>query len=456
MELLALVALAVRADDVISGGPMPAYAEMTETAIWVQTRRPARIAIEYRPLERLQYQQGQPARWVAATGERKRSAEVFANAANDHIANVRIAGLTPGTRYAYTVLTNGRAARLPSNLKFQTQPHWRWATRPPQPPAFRFLIGSCSYLNQADTDRPGTPYGGDYEIYGAMARQNADFMIWLGDNVYYREMDWLAESEMRQRWRYDRSHPVMQPVLQSMHHYATWDDHDFGPNNSDRSYRLKPEALRVFSDYFPSPVRGLAEAPGVFHRFEWADVEFFLLDDRYHRSPNDAPNTPDKTMLGPHQLQWLKDSLLNSEATFKVVANGGQMVNPMVFFEAFGLFPAEQKNLFDFIAEQRIRGVVFLSGDRHATELLKVQWPGAPYPWFEFTSSPLSSGAGHNDREAENLARVPGTWVTRTRNFGVIDVEGEWRDRRLVFQTLDKDGKTLWRHVISQRELGWN
>jgi alkaline phosphatase D len=128
----------------------------------------------------------------------------------------------------------------------------------------------------------------------------------------------------------------------------------------------------------------------------------------------------------------------------------------MVFFEAFGLFPAEQKNLFDFIAEQRIRGVVFLSGDRHATELLKVQWPGAPYPWFEFTSSPLSSGAGHNDREAENLARVPGTWVTRTRNFGVIDVEGEWRDRRLVFQTLDKDGKTLWRHVISQRELGWN
>ena len=54
------------------------------------------------------------------------------------------------------------------------------------------------------------------------------------------------------------------------------------------------------------------------------DVQFFMLDNRYHRDPNEAPDR--KTMLGEEQLEWLKDGLVRSRATFKVIANGGSML----------------------------------------------------------------------------------------------------------------------------------
>jgi alkaline phosphatase D len=316
------------------------------------------------------------------------------------------------------------------------------------------VIGSCAYTTEAAFDRPGQPYGGDYEIFASIDKEKPDFMVWMGDNWYYREPDWLTESAMRYRASYDRAQSYYQPLWRSFPHYATWDDHDFGPNDSDRTFRMREEALEVFSDYFPTASsRGWGATKGSFFRFEWGDVEFFMLDDRFHRTPNRWPNRQEAHMLGPEQLQWLKESLASSNAAFKVIVNGGQMIQPMVFFEAFGQFPAEQKSLFDFIAQNDVRGVVFLSGDRHATELLRVQYPGAAYPWTEFTSSPLSSGAGQNDREANNPARVPGTWVTRKRNFGVIEVTGPRENRVMTMLAKDKDGTTLWTHSVNARDL---
>ena len=43
---------------------------------------------------------------------------------------------------------------------------------------------------------------------------------------------------------------------------------------------------------------------------------------------------------------------------------------------------------------------MFLSGDRHFTELLKVERPGT-YPLYEFTSSPLTSRPWANPDAAE-------------------------------------------------------
>jgi alkaline phosphatase D len=421
----------------LSSGPMVAYAEMTQAAIWVQTNAAAKVAVEY---------------WPAGAGQ-SAVRSVAAATGRDDIALLTVTGLEFGTRYDYRLRIDGEAVVLGHPAQFQTQPHWRWAKNPPEPPEFTFAVGSCHYVNEPKFDRPGNAYGGDPKIFRPIYDARPAFMVWLGDNVYYREPDWLTEEAMRHRWRHGRAQPELQPLLANAAHYAVWDDHDFGPNDSDRSFRLKDAALRVFDDYFPSLQRGTRETPGCFFRFEWGDVEFFMLDDRFWRSPNSAPMGPDKVMLGKGQLQWLKDALLSSRATFKVVANGGQMVNPMVFYEAFGLFPAEQKELFDFLASAKIEGLVFLSGDRHAGELLKVQWPGAPYPWYEMTTSPLTAGAGRNEREADNPARVPGTWVTRTHHYGLVRVEGPWGDRRLVLAHYDNEGKELWRHTVHHREL---
>ncbi|HRF59811.1 MAG TPA: alkaline phosphatase D family protein [Fimbriimonadaceae bacterium] len=431
-----LLAPAAFAHPLLSSGPMLGYAEMTEVAIWVQTTEDARVQLSYWP---------KPNPLAA-----RKTQVIVTKGATDHIARFVVSDLDFGTRYVYRLSINGIDVTRPYPLEFQTQPHWRFRG---EPPSFKIAFGSCAYMNEPKFDRPGTPYGGDPEIMTSIAAKRPDLMLWLGDNIYYREPDWLTEAAMRYRWRTDRRLPELQPLLATANHYAIWDDHDFGPNDSDRSFRLRGAALKVFEDYWPSVVRGTPETAGCFFRFEWGDVEFFMLDDRYWRTPNRYPDGPDKVMFGKAQLQWLKDSLVDSDATFKIVCNGNQMTNPMMFFEAFGRFPGEQKELFDFIAQAGISGVLFLTGDRHATELLKVQWPGVKYPWYEYTSSPLMSGGGRNDREENNPARVPGTWVTRLRNFGTVDVSGPRGDRKLVLQAFDKDGKRLWIHAIRQSEI---
>ncbi len=430
---LAAAAVLSQAAPKISGGPMIAYTEISEAAIWVQTTENAKVQVRYKP--------SGTALWMT-------SGAIQATNEKDNIALFELNKLTFGGTYDYQVLINGRPQGVVS--QFNTQPHWRWRT---EPPAIKFIIGSCAYSTDTPYDRPGQPYGGDYEIFDSIYKEKPDFMVWMGDNWYYREPDWLTEAGLRYRARFDRSQSYYQPLWRSFPHYATWDDHDFGPNNSDKTYRLRDQARKVFSDYFPAVQRGTAETEGIFFRYEWGDIEFFMLDDRSHRTPERFDGTPFAQMLGPGQMKWLKESLMSSNAPFKVVVNGMQMLNPMTFFEGFPKFQAEQKELISFIAENDVRGVVFMSGDRHATELIKTQPFGMPYPLYDYTSSPLSSGAGHNEREANNPDRVPGTWVTRKRNYGVIKVDGPRDNRVMTMEAKDKDGKLLWSHSVSAREL---
>ncbi|HSN88027.1 MAG TPA: alkaline phosphatase D family protein, partial [Thermoanaerobaculia bacterium] len=144
--------------------------------------------------------------------------------------------------------------------------------------------------------------------------------------------------------------------------------------------------------------------------------------------------------------------LVSSRATFKIVAGGSQFWNPLVFYEAFGKFPAEQRELLDFLRDAKVEGVVFLSGDRHHTELLKRVEPGL-YPLYEFTSSPLTSGTHKGEQEKDNPARIPGTWVTEVRNFGLIEVTGKPEERVLRLRTLDPQGKELWKYEVREGEL---
>jgi alkaline phosphatase D len=423
------------ANDLVKSGPMLGYNEMTETVIWLQTERPARVQVRYKKRD---------------GGAPQFSREIQTTAEGDHIARVTLSDLEFGMRYDYDVYVNGRRLERSYPLTFQTQPMWKWRTDPPN---FRAVIGSCNYVNDPPYDRPGRPYGDDLSIFTRIAEFKPDFMIWLGDNVYYREADWTTERGMRRRYAHTRAARELQPLLATTHHYAIWDDHDFGPNDSDRTFRRREESLRIFKDYWANPTYGTAETPGVFGRFEWGDVEFFLLDDRYYRSPNAMPDGPDKVMFGDGQMRWLMESLRSSDATFKIVAGGNQMMNPMTPFEAFGKFPAEQKKLIDFMRDAKIPGVVFISGDRHLTELIRRSEPGL-YPLYDFTSSSLTAGVSTPaPGEENNPARAPGTLTAGKRNFGVIAVAGAKDARVMTLRTLDERGQEVWRYEIKASDL---
>jgi alkaline phosphatase D len=137
-----------------------------------------------------------------------------------------------------------------------------------------------------------------------------------------------------------------------------------------------------------------------------------------------------------------------SHAPLKLIVNGTQMWNRTNRFEGFNHYATEQNAFAAWLVAQRIEGLVFLSGDQHFSELLKIERPHA-YPLYEFTSSPLTSRPFENSpaEERSNPDIVPGTFVTKLE-FGMIRVSGPGNDRRFALESCDSKGELLWRHEI--------
>jgi alkaline phosphatase D len=382
--------------------------------------------------------------------DKRLSKKVSTSDEDDLCAHILISGLPFGTHFEFEILVNNKLVPSRHKLQFQTQTHWRHRSNPSD---LTVAIGSCSYVNDATVDRPGTPYGGDPTIFQSIAKARPHAMLWLGDNVYFRAPDWSSTSGMRRRYRYDRRIPALQGLLGNVHHFAIWDDHDFGPNDSDGSFPNKAASLETFRLYWPKAHYGTESLPGVFARYSWGDVEFFCLDNRYHRSPNNAPSGADKVMFGEGQMDWLMDGLTSSKATFKIIVGGNQMLNPMTRYEAWGRFPVERQKMLNELKARKINGVLFLSGDRHHTELIRINREGT-YPLFDYTSSPLLSSPNKNLKdELSNPARVKGTLVNRVRNFGLLRFRGKGKTRSVTLSAHGIDGEELWEHRILATSL---
>jgi alkaline phosphatase D len=423
---------------------MVGYGTHRTAVVWVQTTAPALVHLRYHSVTPADTVEQNPG--VIPDPDTSATAPIMTGP--DGIGLIHLTDLEPGHTYRYEVYVGGTQVERPYPLEFQSQALWQWRT---DPPAFDVAVGSCAYVNQGIYDRPGKPYGGDFRIFETIAAANPDLMIWTGDNTYLREVDWSDPATMNDRYAHTRKLPEMQALLGSTHHYATWDDHDYGPNNSDRSYPLKGAALEIFQRYWANPSYGLPDTPGVFGSFTWNDVEFFLLDDRYHRSPTTAPRDEGKTQWGEAQLSWLIDGLTSSNAPFKVVVNGGQMLNPNTDHETLARFPQDRERLLNAIAEREIEGVVLLSGDRHFTEMA-VYEPENGYPIYEITVSPLTAGAA-GPVDEENDLRVNGTLVDEMRNYGILSFSGPRTDRTLTVKIYDTDGNRQWTRRIQAKEL---
>lgn len=418
----------------LRSGPMLGYGEMKEVLLWVQTNAQAKVRFEY-------WEKGKPE--TKATTD-----EALTNKQTAFVAKLVADKVEPGRRYEYALYINGQKVDRPYPLEFQTQPLWQWRGDPPD---FTIALGSCYYRNEERYDRPGRPYGSDYEIFKAIHAKRPDLMIWLGDNVYLREPDWNSREGVLHRYSHQRALPELQPLLASTHHYAIWDDHDYGPNDHNRSFWNKETTLEAFKLFWGNPAYGVAGLDGVTGQAQWGDVEMFLLDNRYHRSPNER-KTGERVILGEAQLRWLIDALATSKATFKLVAIGGQVLNSVKRYETYeNIAPEEKARLLKAIADEDIKGVMFLDGDRHHTELSKLDRPGT-YPLYDLTVSPLTSGANVNAAKEENAYRVPETLVTQ-RNFAILKFSGPLHDRAMTIAIYDKDGKELWTRVIKASEL---
>ncbi|WP_435578193.1 alkaline phosphatase D family protein [Gilvibacter sp.] len=421
------------AQDLLQSGPMVGYSTMREVMLWAQTTEEAEVHFEY-------YEQGNPK-------VRFKTEQVETQKSTAYVAQIIADQVLPGKNYNYELYINNKRVKRDYPMTFQSQELWQWRTDPPE---VNFAIGSCNYVNEARFDRPGKPYGSEYEIFTAIHEQKPDFMIWLGDNTYLREADWNSRTGFLHRYTHTRSLAEMQPLLASTHHYATWDDHDFGPNNSDGSYSLKETATEVFKLFWANPNYDVTGEGGITGTFQWADLEFFLLDNRYHRTSN-RNYTEDRQMLGKEQIDWLINALASSRAPFKFIVIGGQVLSTEAWFENHATFADERHYLIKKIRDARIEGVVFLDGDRHHTILSKQQENQSVYPLYDLTCSSLTAGA-NNSKEVLNTNGIEDTFVGQ-HNFGLLNVSGPRTDRVLTITIRDKDGQPLWTREIKAQDL---
>ncbi len=407
---------------------MHGYADYTSATLWVQADRPGTAEVDVTP----------------ANGGDAQHVTIDLPGASDRSGAVRIPGLSPGMDYRYRITVQGETR--------EGMLHTQKVVHSDAAPDLAIAFGSCHFVPYPNPAFPASN-GGDYQIFDAIAAKAPDMMLWLGDNLYLQTPDFTDPTSMATHYREARAFEPLQRLLTSTANVAIWDDHDYGPNDGDRSYPFKDATLRLFKRYWPNPSFGLPDVPGVFGWVHLGDVDLFLLDDRYHRYPDHYPNVPEKSMFGSAQFQWLKEALLSSRARIKIVANGSQFWDRASRFEGLHQYPDEQKRLAQWLVERRIDGVLFLSGDRHFGELLRIERPGT-YPLYEATSSPLTYRAVQNPdaAERENPDVVPGTLQTR-RQFGMLRVSGPGNRRRIAFESYDSNGALLWRHEIAAADL---
>lgn len=336
---------------------------------------------------------------------------------NNYCGSTEVTGLSPGTTYSYQVLLDRQEQPCSVRQAFATYP----------PPGARCVvrIGFGHSLRGA----------GDQITWRAIAEKKPDLFILMGDNIYSDSTEPSKQRGMYLRFRAD---PHFRALAAATPMYAVWDDHDYGADNSDRTQRGKERSLRTFLEVWANPKAQTRGVPGIWTRFTIGPAEFFLMDVRYHRSPNENPDGPDKTMLGPEQLAWLKASLAGSSATFKFPVSGSSWNcgGPEAWNHAFTY---EYDALLAHVAARRIRGVILLGGDQHTCKIAvrpRESWNG--YDLHEWMAGQLWNHRKDVERgyaKGFGLITIDATNDPATAGLAFFDERGRRREGRRILYT---------------------
>lgn len=388
--------------EVLEAGPMIGHVSDSSTTVWLRMKPGSDIAA------------------TARQGGSSLAPEKIENIGNgSHL--IRFTELEPATRTEVEVVVSRGEESVEEKVSFSTAP------APGSTGTVRVAFGSCSKLSQHD----------EGPIYEAIADERPDFAVFVGDNVYFivgdgsdRHFattgpvgDWNFFESMLVRHLQTRMHPDLQRMLRTVPSYAVWDDHDYGPNNADSTFEMKEEATRAFKQVWANPSYGTASTPGIFSSFRHGPVEVFLMDNRTHKYSglqHDDVTREEGRIWGEGQLQWLLEGLKASTAPVKLIANGTQFLSTSRtgeghFQEAMG----ERTRLLEFLEEEGIGGVVFLTGDRHFSEAMEQAQPAGALV-LEFTSSPLQQGreVGTVNRQNDNQI-----WSMGGNSYGLVTVD---------------------------------
>jgi alkaline phosphatase D len=355
---------------------------------------------------------------------------IESRAEDDYTAAVPVTGLEAHTRYHYAILLGDDGVEVRAD-------HQQFRTFPArnQPATFRVAFGGGAGYDGTDRER----------MWDTIAATDPAAVLLMGDNVYSDD----PESPDQQRYCYyqRQSQPEFARLIGSRSIAAIWDDHDFAMDDSwggpeiDVPY-WKPIVWDIFRQNFVNPYYGGGvQRPGVWFDFSIGDVHFLLLDGRYYRTDPGrfgGPGVERPTMLGPFQLAWLKQTLAESDATFKV------LVSPVPWsldakpgqagLDTWRGFQEEREAIFDLVAQQNIPGVVLISADRHRSDAWKIP-RDTGYDLYEFSSSHLTNIHTHGIMDGCLFG------YNKTNSFGLLIFDTRAEQPSVTYQIIDVDGQ---------------
>jgi alkaline phosphatase D len=396
--------------------------------VWSRTDRPARMFVEYSTTDRFP--------------DVRRVRGPAALAGSDYTARLVLTDLPPGQRIFYRVtfqdLSDLRTWSAPVVGSF----------RSPSPPGGRRTV---TLAWSADTAGQGwgiNPDWGGLRLYETMRRVEPDIFIHCGDTIYadnpiraevtledgtiWKNLVTEAKAKVaetvddfRGNYKYNLLDEHMRRFNAEVAQIVIWDDHEVRDNwyetrdlSTDERYQVKSAALlaararQAFLEFNALPLHG--PDPERIHRtVPLGDLaEVFALDLRSYRGPNSENRQPALTdaarLFGAAQMDWLKAALAASRATWKVIASdlpiGLVVGDGPSFYEAIANGDdgpplgreIEVAGLLRFIRDQRIRNVVWVTGDVHYCAAHHYDPARARFtefhPFWEFVAGPLNAG----------------------------------------------------------------
>lgn len=370
------------------------------------------------------------------------------------------------------------------------------------------------------------PDFGGMRIYAAMRETEPDFFIHSGDTIYadgpiYAEAKapdgstWLgpdgkpwknvtieekqkvAETlhEFRMNFAYNLMDEHVRAFNAAVPMMAQWDDHEVTNNwyweqrkDQDQRYKegsvalMAARAMRAFHDYMPTRRHPL-EQDRIYASFKYGpSLEIFRIDLRSYRGPNNdglqTELSPEARILGERQLAWLKDALLRSRATWKVIAC--DMPIGLIVWDDFrerkgaeaiaqgDMGPAKGRELeiaelLRAIRDGEVKNVVWLTADVHYTAAHYYDPGKAQFqefaPFWEFVSGPLNAGSfGPNELDATfgpqlmfvkapeaGQANLPPS--AGLQFFGQVDIAGD--TEVMTVRLKDLEGRTLFTQELT-------
>jgi alkaline phosphatase D len=244
----------------------------------------------------------------------------------------------------------------------------------------------------------GQDFRGIYTYY-SMQKQEPDFLVSTGDNVYYDDEAVKART-VNEAYKAYQAMYGQKPIVEYFRHiggYFQKDDHDYRFNDSDpfkqgrwitkdhlkigesnitkirkdsnnpffdEAWLTHEQGIMVFKKVFPIGEK-------TYRTFCWGEgIQIWLLEGRDYRSPNHMPDGPQKTLWGKQQKEWLYSTLLSSNADYRIVISPTPIIGPDQQGKRDNHankdgFWTEGQSFLSWIIQNELENVIIICGDRH-------------------------------------------------------------------------------------------